>query len=147
MVFDDEKAANKELEQIFKSQRELERMREELKQERALRLSLEARCKNQTPSEEELDNEDVEESTDSEEGYKSKRPRINSSASNSTPEPKNNLDIIVRAIRQIEGDAFSRSATPTCSSQERKATKATFVPISSTKEGSRVSPVTPVCAS
>ena len=138
LSFDDEKAAARELEQIFASQKELQKLKKELEQERSMRLALEARCpplKDRTPSEEE---DEIEESemSDQEVTYRSKRPCTDSS-------PRNNLDIIVRAIRQIEGDAFSRSATPTCSTDRR----GTFRPISVSTDSSRVSPVTPVCAS
>ena len=134
---DDERAASKELEQIFATQKEVDRIKAELERERARRISLEARLKDRSPSEEDEDDEETE--SDMEE-FKRKRPRVIETGPNS----KNNLDIIVRAIRQIEGDAFSRSATPTCGSQER--TTGTFTPIS-TGDNSRVSPVTPVCAS
>jgi len=139
LTFDDDKAAQRELEQIFASQKELEKLKAELERERSMRLALEARCqplKDRTPSEEE---DEIEESemSDQETAYQSKRP-CTSEAS-----PRNNLDIIVRAIRQIEGDAFSRSATPTCSTERR----GTFRPISASTDSSRVSPVTPVCAS
>ena len=135
LTFDDEKAAARELEQIFASQKELQKLKSELEQERSMRLALEARCpplKDRTPSEEE---DEIEESemSDQEITYQSKRPCTDTS-------PRNNLDIIVRAIRQIEGDAFSRSATPT----DRRAT---FRPVSVSTDSSRVSPVTPVCAS
>ena len=140
LTFDDEKAAARELEQIFASQKELQKLKTELEQERSMRLALEARCpplKDRTPSEEE---DEIEESemSDQEVTYQSKRPCTARDAS-----PRNNLDIIVRAIRQIEGDAFSRSATPTCSADRR----GTFRPISVSTDSSRVSPVTPVCAS
>lgn len=141
LCFDDERAASRELEQIFATQKEVDRIKAELERERARRISLEARCaqlKDRSPSEEEEEDEDTE-SSDTEE-YKQKRPRMIDSSTGA----RNNLDIIVRAIRQIEGDAFSRSATPTCGSQERSA--GTFTPIS-TGDNSRVSPVTPVCAS
>ena len=137
LCFDDERAASRELEQIFATQKEVDRIKAELERERARRISLEARCaqlKDRSPSEEE--EEEETESSDTEE-YKQKRPRMIDPSTN-------NLDIIVRAIRQIEGDAFSRSATPTCGSQERSA--GTFTPIS-TGDNSRLSPVTPVCAS
>ena len=139
LCFDEERAASRELEQIFATQKEVDRIKAELERERSRRISLEARLKDQSPSEEDDEEEDTELS-DTEE-YKHKRPRILDTTSGST---RNNLDIIVRAIRQIEGEAFSRSATPTCGSQERSA--GTFTPIS-TGENSRVSPVTPVCAS
>ena len=137
LTFDDEKAAARELEQIFASQKELEKLKSELEQERSKRLALEARCqplKDRTPSEEE---DEIEESemSDQEVTYRNKRPCTTRDTS-----PRNNLDIIVRAIRQIEGDAFSRSTTPTCS-------HGTFRPISASTDSSRVSPVTPVCAS
>ena len=137
--FDDDKAAQRELEQIFASQKELEKLKAELERERSMRLALEARCqplKDRTPSEEE-DEIDESEMSDQESAYQSKRPCTSETS------PRNNLDIIVRAIRQIEGDAFSRSATPTCSSERR----GTFRPISASTDSSRVSPVTPVCAS
>ncbi len=139
LTFDDEKAAARELEQIFASQKELEKLKSELEQERSKRLALEARCqpfKDRTPSEEE---DEIEESemSDQEVIYQSKRPCKRDAS------PRNNLDIIVRAIRQIEGDAFSRSATPTCATDRR----GTFRPISASTDSSRVSPVTPVCAS
>lgn len=139
LSFDDEKAAARELEQIFASQKELEKLKSELEQERSMRLALEARCqplKDRTPSEEE---DEIEESemSDQEVTYRNKRPCTRGTS------PRNNLDIIVRAIRQIEGDAFSRSATPTCSSDRR----GTFRPISASTDSSRVSPVTPVYAS
>lgn len=140
LTFDDEKAAARELEQIFASQKELQKLKTELVQERSMRLALEARCpplKDRTPSEEE-DEIDESEMSDQEVTYRSKRPCTTIDTS-----PRNNLDIIVRAIRQIEGDAFSRSATPTCSSDRR----GTFRPISVSTDSSRVSPVTPVCAS
>lgn len=144
LSFDDERAAGRELEQIFATQKELQTIKMELERERALRRALENRCrplKDQTPSEEE---DEIEESEMSEEEtYKSKRPRTTRD-----PSPRNNLDIIVRAIRQIEGDAFSRSTTPTCATQERTTTTSgTFRPISAGGDSSRVSPVTPVCAS
>ena len=142
LCFDDERAASRELEQIFATQKEVDRIKAELERERARRISLEARCsqlKDRSPSEEEDEDDDETESSDTEE-YKHKRPRMMESSTGA----RNNLDIIVRAIRQIEGDAFSRSATPTCGSQERSA--GTFTPIS-TGDNSRVSPVTPVCAS
>ena len=141
LCFDEERAASRELEQIFATQKEVDRIKAELERERARRISLEARCahlKDRSPSEE--DEEDDTESSDTEE-YKQKRPRM---MDTTTAGARNNLDIIVRAIRQIEGDAFSRSATPTCGTQERNA--GTFTPIS-TGDNSRVSPVTPVCAS
>ncbi len=156
MCFDDDRAASKELEQIFSAQRELDLTKMELERERAMRRSLEAKCKHvkdRTPSEEE--DEDTEDSDmDESEVYRHKRPRpgIPRDHTHSPVPPKNNLDIIVRAIRQIEGDAFSRSTTPTCASQERERNGGgggrTFVPISSaTMDGSRVSPITPVYAS
>lgn len=139
LCFDDERAASKELEQIFATQKEVDRIKAELERERSRRISLEARLKDRSPSE-----EDDEYDTESEmEELKHKRPRV--MEKNVPPgTTRNNLDIIVRAIRQIEGDAFSRSATPTCGSQERST--GTFTPIS-TGDNSRVSPVTPVCAS
>ena len=139
LCFDDERAASRELEQIFATQKEVDRIKAELERERSRRISLEARLKDRSPSEED---EEEEEDTESDmDEFKHKRPRVVDSGPNS----RNNLDIIVRAIRQIEGDAFSRSATPTCGSQER-STGGTFTPIS-TGDNSRVSPVTPVCAS
>ena len=152
VCLDDDKAAAKELEQIFTTtaQKELEAIRAELIRERALRLSLEARCQNKdrTPSEEE-ETEDSELSEPEE--YRHKRRRVSTREQVTSPQPRNNLDIIVRAIRQIEGDAFSRSATPTCASQERERSggnNGTFRPISAGgNDNSRVSPVTPVCAS
>lgn len=140
--FDEERAASRELEQIFATQKEVDRIKAELERERSRRISLEARCaqlKDRSPSEEDEEDEDTE-SSDTEE-FKHKRPRMMDTTASGA---RNNLDIIVRAIRQIEGDAFSRSATPTCGSQERSA--GTFTPIS-TGDNSRVSPVTPVCAS
>lgn len=140
LTFDDEKAAARELEQIFASQKELEKLKSELEQERSMRLALEARClplKDRTPSEEEDEIEESEMSDQEVTTYQSKRPCARDTS------PRNNLDIIVRAIRQIEGDAFSRSATPTCSTDRR----GTFRPISASTDSSRVSPVTPVCAS
>jgi len=140
LCFDDEKAAARELEQIFATQRELERIKSELERERALRLSLEARCQNLkdlTPSEEEDEESDLSDSDQ----FQHKRPRTIKDSS-----PRNNLDIIVRAIRQIEGDAFSRSTTP-CGIQEGTSGIGTFRPISTGPDSSRVSPVTPVCAS
>lgn len=141
MVFDDEKAASRELEQIFHTQKELERVKTELERERAIRHSLEMSGKDRTPLKKYPDDEDEDEEendTNDNSGTR-KKPRITS------PEPQNNLDIIVRAIRQIEGDAFSRSATPTCATQERNVSNnGTFVPISSGKDSTRVSP--PVCA-
>ena len=137
LCFDDERAASKELEQIFATQKEVDRIKAELERERSRRMLLESRLKDRSPSEE--DDEEDTESSDTEQ-YRHKRPRIIDTAHGT----RNNLDIIVRAIRQIEGDAFSRSATPTCGSQERSA--GTFTPIS-TGDNSRVSPVTPVCAS
>lgn len=156
MNFDDEKAAARELEQIFASQKELETLKMELEHERARRRALEARCHHPlddpTPSE---DDDDLEESEGSDtDAHRTKRPRIASHSSNTPssvalaprePSPRNNLDIIVRAIRQIEGDAFSRSTTPTCAAQDRNS--GTFRPISAGTDSSRVSPVTPVCAS
>lgn len=139
LTFDDDKAAQRELEQIFASQKELEKLKADLDRERSMRLALEARCqplKDRTPSEEE-DEIDESEMSDQEASYHSKRPCTRDTS------PRNNLDIIVRAIRQIEGDAFSRSATPTCSADRR----GTFRPISASTDSSRVSPVTPVCAS
>ena len=148
MVFDDEKAANRELEQIFHTQKELERVKLELEKERAIRHTLEMTSRDRTPIKEypENDADDGEEEDDgdnendmNDNSCKRKKPRT------SSPEPRNNLDIIVRAIRQIEGDAFSRSATPTCATQERSVSNnGTFVPISSGKDSTRVSP--PVCA-
>lgn len=155
MCFDDDKAASKELEQIFSAQRELDVTRMELERERALRRSLEVKCKHvkdRTPSEEEDEDTDDSEMDESE-VYRTKRPRTGTTHEHcSSVTPKNNLDIIVRAIRQIEGDAFSRSSTPTCGQQERErngsAGGRTFVPISSAAmEGARVSPITPVYAS
>ena len=150
MCFDDERAAAKELEQIFTSQRELEAMKAELERERALRLNLEMKCqhiKDRTPSEE----DESEESETDVEQYRNKRPRTTNREHLVSPNPRNNLDIIVRAIRQIEGDAFSRSTTPTCASQENQRNSGngrTFRPISAGGvDSSRVSPVTPVCAS
>ncbi len=136
-TLDDEKAAAKELEDIFATRHELDVIKEELERERALRLRADA--KNRALQEQLASENETEEGSDSEIFSSRKRSRI-------TPEPKNNLDIIVRAIRQIEGDAFSRSTTPTCSSRERTALSA-FVPINSSKDSSRVSPVTPVYAS
>ena len=157
MNFDDEKAAARELEQIFASQKELEVLKVELERERARRRALEARCHQSlvddpTPSDD--DDDDLEESEGSDaDTHRTKRPRMAShSSAPSTaafvprePSPRNNLDIIVRAIRQIEGDAFSRSTTPTCAAQDRNS--GTFRPISAGTDSSRVSPVTPVCAS
>lgn len=145
MMFDDEKAAAKELEQIFAAQKELDRIRTELARERELRMRLEAKFsevrKDPSPS----DDEEIEESEGSEQEmcYRSKR-RCTTTRGNS---PRNNLDIIVRAIREIEGDAFSRSTTPTCGAQERNIAAGTFRPISAGADSTRVSPVTPVCAS
>ena len=139
MCFDDDKAAAKELEQIFATQRELDAIKSELERERAMRLSLEARYKNRkdlTPSEE----EDEESELSDCERFQHKRPRTINDAS-----PRNNLDIIVRAIRQIEGDAFSRSTTP-CAVQDSSGI-GTFRPISTGPDSTRVSPATPVCAS
>ena len=104
-----------------------------------------------TPSDD--DDDELEESEGSDaDAHKTKRPRIAAHPSAPTvgliprePSPRNNLDIIVRAIRQIEGDAFSRSTTPTCAAQDRNS--GTFRPISAGTDSSRVSPVTPVCAS
>ena len=143
--FDDERAAGRELEQIFATQKELQTIKMELERERDLRRALEHRCrplKDQTPSEEEDEIEESEMSEVEETTFKSKRPRTTRD-----PSPRNNLDIIVRAIRQIEGDAFSRSTTPTCATQERTSSNGTFRPISAGGDSSRVSPVTPVCAS
>lgn len=145
MMFDEEKAAAKELEQIFAAQKELEKIKTELARERGLRRRLEARfrkVKDPSPSE---DDEDIDESEGSEQemDYKCKRPRTTTRGTS----PRNNLDIIVRAIREIEGDAFSRSTTPTCGAQERSMTSGTFRPISAGADSTRVSPVTPVCAS
>ena len=146
MMFDEEKAAAKELEQIFAAQKELDKIRTELARERELRMRLEAKFskvrKDLSPS----DDEDIDESEGSEleMDYKSKRPRIATTRGTS---PRNNLDIIVRAIREIEGDAFSRSTTPTCGAQERNIATGTFRPISAGADSTRVSPVTPVCAS
>ena len=143
MVFDDEKADSKELEQIFHTQKELERIKTELERERAIRHSLETSGKDQTPLKEYPDNEDEEE--DEEENDTNDNSCTRKKPRTTSPEPRNNLDIIVRAIRQIEGDAFSRSATPTCATQERNiGNNGTFVPISSGKDSTRVSP--PVCA-
>ena len=152
LTFDDEKAAARELEQIFASQKELEALKVELERERARRRALEARCHpsldDPTPSD---DDDDLEESEGSDTD-RIKRPRVASQSSAPAaafaprePSPRNNLDIIVRAIRQIEGDAFSRSTTPTCAAQDRNS--GTFRPISAGTDSSRVSPVTPVCAS
>jgi transcription factor AP-4 len=138
LCFDDERAASRELEQIFATQKEVDRIKAELERERSRRISLEARLKDRSPSEEDDEEEDTESDT---EEFKHKRPRV---MDTTAPGTRNNLDIIVRAIRQIEGDAFSRSATPTCGSQERST--GTFTPIS-TGDNSRVSPITPVCAS
>lgn len=136
IMVDDEKAAAKELEEIFARRHELDVIKEELERERAMRIRAEA--KNRALQEQLVSGgESAEEGSDSEYFSSRKRPRT-------TPEPRNNLDIIVRAIRQIEGDAFSRSTTPTCASQERTAI---FVPITSSTDTSRVSPVTPVYAS
>eukprot|EP00731_Ephydatia_muelleri_P030703 Em0022g217a len=143
MVFDDEKSDSKELEQIFHTQKELERIKTELERERAIRHSLETSGKDQTPLKEYPDNEDEEE--DEEENDTNDNSCTRKKPRTTSPEPRNNLDIIVRAIRQIEGDAFSRSATPTCATQERNiGNNGTFVPISSGKDSTRVSP--PVCA-
>ena len=136
-LVDDEKAAAKELEEIFATRHELDVVKEELERERALRIRAEA--KNRALQEQIASENDTEDGSDSEFFSSRKRART-------TPEPKSNLDIIVRAIRQIEGDAFSRSTTPTCASHERTALSA-FVPITSSKDSSRVSPVTPVYAS
>ncbi len=134
---DDETAAAKELEEIFATRHELDVVKEELERERALRIRAEAR--NRALQEQLASDNDTEEGSDSE--YFSSRKRART-----TPEPKSNLDIIVRAIRQIEGDAFSRSTTPTCATHDR-ATLSAFVPITSSKDSSRMSPVTPVYAS
>lgn len=136
-LMDDEKAAAKELEDIFATRHELDVVKEELERERSLRIRAEA--KNRALQEQIASENETEEGSDSEFFSSRKRART-------TPEPKSNLDIIVRAIRQIEGDAFSRSTTPTCASRERTALSA-FVPITSSKDSSRVSPVTPVYAS
>lgn len=140
IVVDDEKAAAKELEQIFATRHELDVVKEELERERALRIRAEANnraLQERLMSEEEED--DTEDTSDLECFGSQKRPRL-------TPEPRNNLDVIVRAIRQIEGDAFSRSATPTCATQER-TTLSGFVPITTSTDSSRMSPITPVYAS
>ena len=154
MNFDDEKAAARELEQIFASQKELEVLKVELERERARRRALEERCHQSLddpiPSD---DDDELEESEGSDaDMHRIKRPRMASHSSAPSaayvprePSPRNNLDIIVRAIRQIEGDAFSRSTTPTCAAQDRNS--GTFRPISAGTDSSRVSPVTPVCAS
>ena len=136
-LVDDEKAAAKELEEIFATRHELDVVKEELERERTLRIRAEA--KNRALQEQIVSEDDTEEGSDSEYFCSRKRSRT-------TPEPKNNLDVIVRAIRQIEGDAFSRSTTPTCAIQERTAMSA-FVPIPTSTDSSRVSPVTPVYAS
>lgn len=135
IMLDDEKAAAKELEQIFSTGHEIEVMKEELQRERALRIRAEA--KNRVLQDRLVSGEDSEEGSDSECFSSRKRSRT-------TPEPRNNLDIIVRAIRQIEGDAFSRSTTPTCATQDRSGL---FVPITTTTDTSRMSPITPVFAS
>lgn len=144
LCFDDEKAAAKELEQIFATQKEVDAVKAELERERAKRLSLEMRFKDRSPIED--DDSDASDISDSDD-YQHKRPRRITPVSI----PRNNLDIIVRAIRQIEGDAFSRSTTPTCGSQERERSSSangTFRPITSgSMDSSRMSPVTPVCAS
>ena len=134
IVVDDEEAAKKELEEIFATRHRMEVIKEELERERTLRIRAEAASR---ALQDQLATDDSDDCSDSE-GYSSrKRPRV-------TPEPKNNLDIIVRAIRQIEGDAFSRSTTPTCSTQERTVG---FIPITTSTDSSRLSPVTPVYAS
>ena len=139
IMLDEEKAAAKEIQEIFATKHELDVIKEELERERALRIRAEA--KNRALQEQLASDDDTaEEGSDSEYFSSRKRPRI------TQPEPRNNLDIIVRAIRQIEGDAFSRSTTPTCASQERTA-MSSFIPISSSNESSRVSPATPVYAS
>jgi hypothetical protein len=135
IILDDEKAATKELEEIFATRHQLDAMKEELERERAMRLRAEA--KNRLLQDHLVSGDDSEEGSDSEYYSSRKKARI-------TPEPRNNLDIIVRAIRQIEGDAFSRSTTPTCASQERSTM---FIPITTSNDTSRVSPVTPVYAS
>ena len=136
IIVDDEEAAKQELEEIFATRHRLDIIKEELERERALRISAEATSR---ALQDQLASDDSDDYSDSESYSTRKRSRA-------TPEPKNNLDIIVRAIRQIEGDAFSRSATPTCSTQERTA-HASFVPITTSTDTSRVSPVTPVYAS
>lgn len=144
MVFDDEKAAARELEQIFATQKELDKIKSELARERDLRRQLEAKFRKvKDPSS--TDDDDIDESEGSEQeiDYKCKRPRVLTRVTS----PHNNLDIIVRAIREIEGDAFSRSTTPICGAQERSMTSGTFRPISAGADSTRVSPVTPVCAS
>ena len=154
---DEERAAAKELEQIFAAQKEVDRIKAELERERSLRLSLQAKCTvpHRAASEDDDDDSDDSDLSDEEdEEYKNKRPRMAvplTVTRDTSPRPKNNLDIIVRAIRQIEGDAFSRSTTPTCGLQERErgaGSGGTFRPISTgSVDSSRVSPVTPVCAS
>lgn len=135
ITVDDEKATAKELEQIFTAEHELQMIKEELQRERTLRVKAEA--KNRLLQERMGSGDESEEGSDVEFYSSRKKSRI-------TPEPRNNLDIIVRAIRQIEGDAFSRSTTPTCATQERTSL---FVPITTSNDTSRVSPVTPVFAS
>lgn len=153
---DEERAVAKELEQIFAAQKEVDKIKAELERERSLRLSLQAKyaTQHQTGSDDDEDSDDESELSEDDEEGKNKRPRItaaNPPAHEDPSRPKNNLDIIVRAIRQIEGDAFSRSTTPTCGLQERERSAGnggTFRPISTgSVDSSRVSPVTPVCAS
>ena len=136
ITVDDEEAAKQELEEIFATRHQLDAIKDELERERARRIRAEATSR---ALQDQLASDDSDDYSDSESYSTRKRQRA-------TPEPKNNLDIIVRAIRQIEGDAFSRSATPTCSTQERAA-HASFVPITTSTDTSRVSPVTPVYAS
>ncbi|XP_019852682.1 PREDICTED: uncharacterized protein LOC100635737 isoform X2 [Amphimedon queenslandica] len=126
ITVDEEKATAKELEQIFTAEHELQMIKEELQRERTLRIQ--AETKNRLLQERMGSGEDSEEGSDVEFYSSRKKSRI-------TPEPRNNLDIIVRAIRQIEGDAFSRSTTPTCSTQERAAL---FVPITTSNDTSRL---------
>jgi len=89
MMFDEEKAAAKELEQIFAAQKELDRTRTELAREREIRRRLEAKF----------------------------------------------------------GKASQEIPPSDDEEQDRNVTTGTFRPISAGADSTRVSPVTPVCAS
>lgn len=90
-VFDDDKQTTEEMEQIYAAHEQLEELRRELDRERRARMYLE---------QENLLLQQQLESLDG--GNQSGKQEVS----------RRNLDLMLKAIRQIEGEAFSRPATP-----------------------------------
>ena len=89
--FDDEKQAAEELEQIYTTQDEIQELRQQLELERKARMCLDHQ------------NQWLQKQLDA-------LAQDNSEPSQDVS--RKNLDVMLKAIRQIEGDAFSRPATP-----------------------------------